>query len=67
MLRRLIEEHARRTGSPVAERALADWRVERFVKVMPHDYRRALEQHRDQAVSTGGDGFLTAETEEAAA
>ena len=40
----LIEEHAERTGSPVAERILADWAeyLPRFVKVMPHDYKRAL-------------------------
>jgi hypothetical protein len=31
---------------------------------MPHEYRRALE---DGAVSTGGEGFFTRETEEAAA
>jgi len=34
------------------------------VKVMPHEYRRAL---ADDAISTGGDGFFTRETEEAAA
>jgi glutamate synthase domain-containing protein 2/glutamate synthase domain-containing protein 1/glutamate synthase domain-containing protein 3 len=45
-LRALIEEHGRRTGSPVAERALAgfDELLARgaFVKVMPHDYKRVL-------------------------
>jgi glutamate synthase (NADPH/NADH) large chain/glutamate synthase (ferredoxin) len=43
-LRDLIAEHHRRTGSTVAERLLADWpaALERFVKVMPHDYKRAL-------------------------
>jgi glutamate synthase (NADPH/NADH) large chain/glutamate synthase (ferredoxin) len=43
-LRGWIEEHAQRTGSAVAERALAAWEgsLERFVKVMPHDYKRAL-------------------------
>jgi glutamate synthase domain-containing protein 3 len=42
----LIDEHRRRTGSPVAERILANWDVElrRFVKVMPHDYKRALQE-----------------------
>jgi hypothetical protein len=35
-----------------------------FVKVMPHEYRRALE---DGAVSTDGFGFLTRETEQEAA
>ena len=46
----------------MAARLLADWdeAVQRFVKVMPHDYRRALESG---AVSTGGEGFFTRETE----
>jgi glutamate synthase (NADPH/NADH) large chain/glutamate synthase (ferredoxin) len=40
----LIEEHHLRTQSPVAARVLRDWdaHLERFVKVMPHDYKRAL-------------------------
>jgi glutamate synthase domain-containing protein 2/glutamate synthase domain-containing protein 1/glutamate synthase domain-containing protein 3 len=69
-LRALVAEHERRTGSTVAARVLAEWddAVQRFVKVMPHDFRRALEL---AAVSTGGDGFYTteseAEAEEAAA
>jgi len=43
-LRGWIEEHAERTGSAVAERILAGWDAQlgRFVKVMPHDYKRAL-------------------------
>jgi glutamate synthase domain-containing protein 3 len=43
-LRAWIEEHRERTGSVVAERVLADWTasLNRMVKVMPHDYRRAL-------------------------
>jgi glutamate synthase domain-containing protein 3 len=32
---------------------------DRFVKVMPHDFKRALAE----AVSAGGVGFLTRETE----
>ena len=32
--------------------------------VLPHDYRRALEEHREPAaVSAGGEGFYTAESE----
>jgi glutamate synthase domain-containing protein 3 len=40
----LVAEHARRTGSPVAERLLAGWsgQVPPFVKVMPRDYKAAL-------------------------
>ncbi|MGH2780903.1 MAG: glutamate synthase large subunit, partial [Thermoleophilaceae bacterium] len=43
-LRGLVEEHSERTGSPVAGRLLSEWDAElaRFVKVMPHDYKRAL-------------------------
>jgi glutamate synthase domain-containing protein 3 len=43
-LRGWIEEHLERTGSSVAERVLDDWAgsLNSMVKVMPHDYRRAL-------------------------
>src|SRR5215208_6189511 len=43
-LRGYVEEHFERTGSPVAERILDSWdeQLSRFVKVMPHDYKRAL-------------------------
>ncbi len=45
-LRDLVAEHAQRTSSPVARRVLAGWdaAVGRFVKVMPRDYKRALEE-----------------------
>jgi glutamate synthase (ferredoxin) len=45
-LRALVFEHARRTGSTLAERLLSDWEgaLERFVKVMPDDYRRVLDE-----------------------
>jgi glutamate synthase domain-containing protein 3 len=45
-LRELVAEHAQRTGSPVARRLLAGWdaAVRRFVKVMPRDYKRVLEE-----------------------
>ncbi len=44
-LRALVSEHAERTGSEVAARMLGDWdsSLERFVKVMPNDYRRVLD------------------------
>jgi glutamate synthase domain-containing protein 3 len=41
----LIAEHAHRTGSLVARNLLAQWdrgARDRFVKVMPRDYKRAL-------------------------
>ena len=44
-LRHLIAEHAARTGSPLAERLVAEWdeRLGEFTKVMPRDYRKALQ------------------------
>jgi glutamate synthase domain-containing protein 2/glutamate synthase domain-containing protein 1/glutamate synthase domain-containing protein 3 len=50
-LRALISEHAQRTGSLVARNILARWEHarERFVKVMPRDYKRALEQQAETA------------------
>ena len=70
-LRALIEEHLSRTSSPVAARVLEEWEsyLPRFVKVMPRDYKRALAElaagqyPADHPISTGGDGFLTTETE----
>jgi glutamate synthase domain-containing protein 2/glutamate synthase domain-containing protein 3 len=43
-LKELISEHAARTGSPVGAGVIEGWDVQlpRFVKVMPHDYKRAL-------------------------
>lgn len=45
-LRRLVESHYRFTGSTIAEEILSKWEraVPKFVKVMPQDYRRALEE-----------------------
>ena len=45
-LHALIEEHHLRTQSPVAARILREWdaTLPRFVKVMPHDYKRALRE-----------------------
>jgi glutamate synthase (NADPH/NADH) large chain len=44
ILRRLIENHARHTGSKRAQQILAQWASwrGRFVKVFPKEYRRAL-------------------------
>jgi glutamate synthase (ferredoxin) len=45
-LRAMIERHFRYTGSDVARRVLEDWpaMLAKFVKVMPVDYKRALNQ-----------------------
>ena len=44
MVKRLIEHHARYTGSAQAKHILERWGEFRpkFVKVFPHEYRRAL-------------------------
>jgi len=49
---------------------LADWNPARFVKIIPHDYKRALAdssgdvRYHDHPVSAGGAGFVTRESEE---
>ena len=44
-LRAMIERHNRYTGSTLAAKILEDWQKAktRFVKVYPHDYKRAME------------------------
>jgi glutamate synthase domain-containing protein 3 len=66
-LRDLVAEHAERTGSPVAERVLAEWDelLPRFVKVMPHDYKRALaEAARAEAGVEAGEESVSAAADE---
>ena len=48
LVRGLLERHRDATGSAVADALLNDWAgaVSRFVKVMPRDYRRVLEEQR---------------------
>jgi len=45
-LKSMIEQHAKLTGSARAKALLADWAKVRgkFVKVFPHEYRRALKE-----------------------
>ena len=52
-VRALIEEHARRTQSPVAARVLEsfDDLRERFVKVFPADYKRVLAEADEELVT----------------
>jgi glutamate synthase (NADPH) large chain len=51
MVRDLLIQHAGYTGSTVAARILGDWSraVGKFVKVMPVDYRRVLEEQKKKA------------------
>jgi glutamate synthase domain-containing protein 3 len=61
-LRGWVEEHLARTGSAVAARLLDDWQatLNKIVKVMPHDYKRALaeqlaaEGEAEVAAAAGG-------------
>jgi glutamate synthase (ferredoxin) len=50
LVRDLLIQHAGYTGSTVAAQILSDWdwAVEKFVKVMPIDYRRVLEERKKQ-------------------
>ncbi len=54
-LRTMVEEHLRRTDSPVAARVLEQWSelLERgaFVKVMPHDYKRVLRELEEEELA----------------
>ena len=51
-LRRMIEDHLRYTGSANAARVLRTWdkMLPRFVKVMPKDYKRILEERERRQV-----------------
>ncbi len=51
MLKELIEEHKKFTGSTPATDILADWNasLKRFKKIMPRDYRRVLEERKRRA------------------
>ena len=51
LVRDLLIQHAGYTGSTVAARILGDWEsaIGKFVKVMPVDYRRVLEEQKKQA------------------
>jgi glutamate synthase (NADPH/NADH) large chain len=51
-----VRRHQDETGSALAERLLAQWEaaVEAFVKVMPKDFKRVLEERR-LAAANGSD------------
>jgi glutamate synthase domain-containing protein 2/glutamate synthase domain-containing protein 1/glutamate synthase domain-containing protein 3 len=63
-LRTMVEEHRRRTDSPVAARVLEGWDEllarRAFVKVMPNDYKRVLRELAAEAAlaaRAGENGF----------
>ena len=53
LLHSLIEKHVRYTKSPLGTALLADWTrsIKGFVKVFPHEYRRALDEAAKLAVA----------------
>jgi len=52
IVRGLIEEHVQHTRSSRGRQILATWAKRRFVKVMPHEWRRVLELRKQvRAVS----------------
>ena len=57
-LHALITDHQKYTGSVVAEHILNNWKAEltRFVKVMPTDYKRVLEEMAGENVVTAAVG-----------
>jgi glutamate synthase (NADPH) large chain len=52
-IRRLAERHQRFTGSSVAARLLENWdgMIGKVVKVMPHDYRRVLNEQKERQLA----------------
>jgi len=49
LLRGMVEDHLRWTGSTVARRVLDEWDaiLPRFVKVMPNDLKRVLQERQE--------------------
>ena len=55
-LKALIEQHLRYTGSAVARKLLENWQASlaQFVKVMPTDYKRVLQQLKQEQSKLSG-------------
>ncbi len=55
-LRQMIRNHFNYTGSKVALNILNDWnkKVQHFVKVMPKDYKRVLQENKQEALAKAG-------------
>jgi glutamate synthase (NADPH) large chain len=72
LLRRLLEEHNRWTGSRRARELLDHWAVSRtrFVKVFPNEYKRALAEMYErevEAASTGNNAHVAMKRDTVAA
>ena len=63
VLRELIERHRALTGSRVADGILSSWEesLPRFVKVMPIEYRKALEKMRERESRSADTTAITEE------
>jgi glutamate synthase domain-containing protein 3 len=48
LVQRLIKEHEEHTRSVRARYVLSTWSKRRFVKVMPHEWRRVLQSRAQQ-------------------
>ncbi|NTW69591.1 MAG: glutamate synthase large subunit [Chlorobiaceae bacterium] len=63
-LQSMIERHVEYTGSDLGQSILDDWQTsrQRFVKVMPHDYKRAMEAMKEveEAGITGDAAVMAA-------
>ena len=57
-LQKLVEKHVTYTGSQIAKNILSNWAssLSSFVKVMPLDYKRVLEQQRKDKLTEVGHG-----------
>ena len=60
LVRRLVIQHVRYTGSELGTRVLADWAdsARQFVKIMPRDYKRVLEAEA-RAAAAGRNASFT--------
>ncbi|MBC7604143.1 MAG: hypothetical protein H7255_15980, partial [Ramlibacter sp.] len=58
LLKKLLEEHNRWTGSKRARELLDTWATsrEKFVKVFPNEYKRALAEMHDREVEAASTG-----------
>jgi glutamate synthase domain-containing protein 3 len=58
LLKGMIENHCQYTGSTVAKEILQEWEysLPKFIKVMPTDYKRALEELERERLEAVGAG-----------
>lgn len=63
-LRALVDEHRARTGSRVADKCLKNWArvLPKFVKVIPHDYKAALEKAKLKSAPAKAPPVVSART-----